>query len=90
VGNNLFRSARNGTCDPAVDTIPAGSAVTWTWTATGGTQHSVESTGATSFTSSAIKSGSGSTYTFTFTTPGTYSYDCGVHGGQMTGRVVVQ
>jgi plastocyanin len=26
----------------------------------------------------------------TFNTPGTYTYDCSVHGSLMTGRIVVQ
>lgn len=90
VGNNHFRSASNGTCDPAVDTVLTGTTVTWTWTSTGGTSHSIESEGATSFTSSVIKTGSGSSYSFQFTTPGTYQYDCAVHGNAMTGRIVVQ
>jgi plastocyanin len=90
VGNNLFRSQRNGTCNPAVDTISIGETVTWTWVNTGGTPHSVRSQGAPAFTSSNTLSGGGSTYSFTFTAPGTYQYDCAVHGSQMTGRVVVQ
>jgi hypothetical protein len=44
---------------------------------------------APSFTSSAIQSGAGKTYQFTFATPGTYQYDCAVHGTMMTGRIVV-
>ena len=90
LGNIFFRSAKNGSCNPAVDTILVGSMVTWTWTGTGGTSHSVESEGSTTFTSSAVKTGSGSTHTFIFTTPGTYAYDCAVHGNQMNGRIVVQ
>jgi plastocyanin len=90
VGNILFRSARNGTCNPAVDTVAVGTTVTWTWVSTGATPHSVQSDGTPSFTSSNTMSGAGSTYTFTFTAPGTYQYDCAVHGEQMTGRVVVQ
>jgi plastocyanin len=35
-------------------------------------------------------SGNGKTYSVTFTTPGTYQYDCAVHGEQMTGTIVVQ
>jgi len=46
--------------------------------------------GSPSFTSSAVLSGSGSTYQVTFTTPGTYQYDCAVHGTMMTGTIVVQ
>ena len=94
VGNIFFRSARNGTCNPAVDTVAAGTPVTWTWVATGATPHSVHSNpptqGAPTFASSNTLSGAGSTYSVTFTTPGTYEYDCSVHGTQMTGRVVVQ
>ena len=90
VGNNFFRSVRNGSCDPAVDTVAAGATVTWTWTGTGGTSHSIESEGGPAFTSSAVMSGNGSTYSFQFTTPGTYQYDCAVHGSAMTGRIVVQ
>jgi plastocyanin len=87
-GNNFFRSARNGTCNPAVDTIPAGGTVTWTWTGT--TSHSVRSQGTPSFPSSAVLTGEGQTYAVTFESAGTYEYDCSVHASQMTGRVVVQ
>ena len=90
VGNIFFRSGHNGTQNPAVDTVAAGTTVTWTWTGTGGQPHSVLSQGAPSFTSSGILTGSGMTYTFTFTTPGTYQYDCAVHGSAMTGTIVVQ
>jgi plastocyanin len=45
--------------------------------------------GSPSFTSSGILSGAGNTYQFTFTAPGTYQYDCAVHGQLMTGRIVV-
>ncbi len=90
VGNNLFRSAHNGSCNPAVDTIAAGGTVTWTWTATGSVSHSVRSQGTPSFPSSNILVGNGASYSFQFTTPGTYRYDCAVHGSAMTGRVVVQ
>lgn len=82
-----FVSSHNGTMNPAVDTIPVGGTVTWTWT--GSLPHSVQSLGTTSFTSSEIKTGSG-THTVTFTAPGTYQYDCAVHGTAMKGTVVVQ
>jgi plastocyanin len=86
VGDNFFKSGRNNTQNPAVDTIAAGGTVTWTWV--GVANHSVESTGSPSFTSSTIKSSG--TYSFTFASAGTYTYDCGVHGLTMTGRVVVR
>jgi plastocyanin len=90
VGNIFFQSAHNGTKNPAVDTVPAGTTVTWTWTATGSTPHSVRSMSTPGFTSSPITSGDGQTYTVTFTTPGTYPYDCAVHQSAMTGTIVVQ
>lgn len=82
-----FVSSHNGSQSPAVDTIPVGGTVTWTWT--GSLPHSVQSLGTTSFTSSDIKTGTG-THTVTFTAPGTYQYDCAVHGTAMKGTVVVQ
>jgi len=92
VGNDFFQSAHNGTRNPAQDTVAVGSTVTWTWTNTGGTSHSVEALPLDnpSFTSSDILTGSGMTYTFTFTAPGTYHYQCAVHGSLMSGTVVVQ
>lgn len=90
IGNIFFKSGHNGTQNPAVDTVAAGTTVTWTWTSTGATPHSVLSEGAPTFTSSNTLTGSGQTYTFTFTTPGTYHYDCAVHGDAMTGTIVVQ
>lgn len=90
VGNILFRSARNGSQNPAVDTVAVGSTVTWTWTGTGTVSHSVQSDASPSFASSAILSGDGKTYSVTFNTPGTYRYDCAVHGLAMAGTIVVQ
>jgi plastocyanin len=90
VGNDFFKSGNNSTQNPAIDTVAAGTTVTWTWTNTGSTPHSVESEGSPSFTSSEILTGDGKTYAFTFTAPGTYQYDCLVHGSAMTGRIVVQ
>jgi len=82
-----FKSARNSTSNPAVDTIAVNGTVTWTWAA-GSISHSVQSTGSPSFTSSATQT-SGS-YSFTFTATGTYQYDCVVHGTGMTGTIVVR
>src|SRR5437879_7217112 len=89
VGNILFKSSHNGSQNPAIDTVAVGSTVTWTWTATGSISHSVQSQGSTSFASGAILAGDGKTYSVTFTTPGTYSYDCAVHGAAMSGTIVV-
>jgi len=81
-----FVSSHNGS-QPAVDTIEVGASITWTWT--GSLSHSVQSVGSSSFASSTTKTGSG-TYAVTFTAPGTYHYDCAVHGAAMTGTFVVQ
>ncbi len=89
-GQIVYISAHNGTANPAVDTVAVGATVTWTWTNNQGVSHSVESEGSTAFASSPIMSGNGQTYAVTFTTPGTYQYDCAVHGTQMNGTIVVR
>jgi plastocyanin len=89
VGNNLFRSNRNSTTNPAVDTVAVDGTVTWTWVSTALTTHSVASEGSPGFTSSALLTGPGETYSFTFLASGTYQYTCAVHP-QMTGRIVVR
>src|SRR2546430_17633193 len=43
VGNIFFRSAHNGTTNPAVDTIAARDSITWSWKAAGA--RSIHSTG---------------------------------------------
>jgi plastocyanin len=90
VGNIFFRSGHNGTQNPAQDTVTVGQTVTWTWTGTGSTPHSVLSQGSPSFPSSNTLTGNGMTYTATFNTPGTYHYECAVHGAAMSGNIVVQ
>jgi len=81
-----FTSARNGTSNPAVDTIAVGGTMTWTWA---GGDHGILSTGSPSFTSQAAAQTSG-TYQVTFNSPGTYTYDCIIHGSAMTGTIVVR
>ncbi len=90
VGDIFFESDRNGTSNPAVDTVAVNGTVTWTWVATGATAHSVQSTGTTNFTSSNVLTGDGSSYHVQFTTAGTYTYNCSVHGNFMNGRIVVR
>jgi plastocyanin len=90
VGNVFFKSVRNGSANSAVDTVAAGGTVTWTWANTANVPHSIRSLGSPSFTGSAIQTGDGSTHQVTFSTPGTYRYDCAVHGGSMSGRIVVR
>lgn len=81
-----FVSRHNGSRHPAVNTIQAGATVTWTWS--GNLPHNVRSIGSPSFPSSATRTGSG-TYALRFEVPGTYRYDCVVHGQAMTGTIVV-
>ncbi len=90
VGNIFFQSAHNGTQNPAVDTVAAGSTVTWTWNAAG--SHSIQSTGGAPniFRNSAVMSAANDSYSVTFQNPGTYPYDCAVHGAAMSGVIVVQ
>ncbi|MFI5210811.1 MAG: plastocyanin/azurin family copper-binding protein [Gemmatimonadales bacterium] len=89
VGNNFFRSTINGSEDPAVDTVAVGDTVTWVWSAAG--SHSIQSTGLTPevFRNSVVMSAAGNRYSVAFRHPGSYSYDCGVHGPVMSGRIVV-
>jgi plastocyanin len=90
VGNNVFTSGHNGSANPAVDTVAAGGTVTWTWTNAGGVQHSVRSLNSPVFRNSVVMSGDGSTYQLVARRPGTYQYDCAIHGAAMTGMIVVQ
>jgi hypothetical protein len=85
-GSNFFTSDKNGTSDPAVDTVVVGHTVLWTGA---GGVHTVQSKGSPSFTNSGNLSGVGATYAVTFNATGTYQYDCGIHGPEMTGRIVV-
>jgi plastocyanin len=89
VGNIVFKSAHNGTANPAVDTAVLGSTITWTLIGTGAVTHSVQSIGATTFPSSGVMLGQESYYSVKFTAPGTYQYDCAVHGQAMRGTIVV-
>jgi plastocyanin len=90
VGDDFFKSAGNSSQNPAVDTINAGASVKWTWT--GAASHSIQSTGVPPavFRNSVVMSGAGTTYTVRLMNPGTYDYDCAVHGAAMTGRIVVR
>jgi len=90
VGNLFFQSAHNQTRNPARDTVLVGQVVTWTWTATGATPHSVTSVSDPGFQGSDQLSGDNTTFTHTFDTPGTYQYICSVHPTTMSGIIVVQ
>lgn len=88
VGNTFFQSAHNSSDNPAVDTVTAGSTVTWAWNESG-TAHGVQSTGFPIFRNSVVMSVRNATYSVTFKTPGTYTYQCAIHGSAMTGQIVV-
>jgi plastocyanin len=88
VGEIFFRSDRNGTQDPAVDTVAVNGVVSWTWVEGSGL-HSIRPIGGT-FEGSDELLGQGSRHEATFAAPGTYEYDCAVHGADMTGRIVVR
>jgi plastocyanin len=85
VGSNFFRSVKNSTQDPAVDTAAVGQPVVWSVTGS----HTVRSLGSPSFTSSGTLV-TGATYEIVFSTAGTYQYDCAIHSAlEMNGRIVV-
>ena len=90
VGSSFFASNHNRTINPAVDTIPVGGTVTWTWVSGPAVPHSVLSTGALTFPSSPVQGGVGLTYRVTFTQPGVYPYTCVRHPTVMRGRIVVR
>lgn len=74
---------------PTSVTIAAGGTVTWTW-ASGSIAHNVEwLTGPGTLPASSAVQTTG-TYQVTFTTPGTYTYDCVIHGAAMSGSVIVK
>jgi plastocyanin len=89
-GTNFFRSNRNGSRNAAVDTVGIGGKVTWVWSSTGAVPHNVQSIGTPTFVSSGVETGDGSRYEVTFSTPGSYRYNCAIHGDLMTGTIVVR
>jgi len=89
VGNNFFRSDRNGSVNAAVDTVAVNGKIRWRWVNTGTAPHNIASMGAPSFMSGPVETGSGMFYELTFTAPGVYRYNCAIHGNLMTGMVVV-
>lgn len=68
---------------PGVTTVSAGSSVTWT--NNDDDAHSVVADNK-AFRSAPLDTGD--SYSFTFTTPGVYTYHCGLHP-QMVGKIVV-
>ena len=93
VGNDFFRSERNQTIAPAVDTVAVGGSVTWTWVVAAAS-HNVTSNPPPGFTSSPTQA-AGTTHTVSFPAAGAYRYYCNIHSsaaatGGMSGRIVVR
>ena len=84
VGNGL-------TFTPGTDTVPVNSYVTWVWDATNTNSHGVHwmSAPPSSLPTDSPTQSSG-IYQWYFSTPGTYTYQCSVHGALMSGTIVVQ
>jgi plastocyanin len=87
VGNNFYRSVRNGSLDPAQDTVAVGGTVTWTWIEPG--SHGVRFDDPT-LSDGPELSASGSVSSTTFPAAGSFTYDCSVHGAVMAGTIVVK
>jgi plastocyanin len=93
IGNDFFRSNRNQTTSPAIDTVAVGGTVTWNWAPAAGS-HNVTSNPPPGFTGSTTQA-AGATYSFVFSAAGTYRYYCGIHSSAiatsgMIGRIVVK
>jgi len=85
VANSI--TIKNFAFSPAMLTVKAGSAVTWT--NQDGVTHAIASDSGypVAFTSDPVASGA--SYTFTFIQPGTYNYHCSIHPS-MKGTIIVQ
>jgi plastocyanin len=96
--NAITITVQNNSFTPRVDTVAVGGTVTWNWAITAGIQHSVTTTGPTSFTSDPAGAiASPHSYgPIIFAVAGTYHYYCTVHGNPgnpptaMSGTIVVR
>ncbi|MEP7214943.1 MAG: plastocyanin/azurin family copper-binding protein [Anaerolineaceae bacterium] len=77
----------DNTFTPSNLTVPMGTKVTWEWG--GGSPHSVAGNWQGAAVQSQQFSRAGS-FEFTFETAGTFTYQCGVHGAAMAGKVTVK
>jgi len=87
LGNDFYRSLRNGSTEPSFDTVAVNGTVTWTWIEEG--EHGVAFDDG-SLPTSALMTAVGSQHSVTFPATGTFLYSCQVHGPQMAGSVVVR
>ena len=83
----LFRSRRNHTVNPAVDTIAVGGTVRWLWQ--GNLTHGVLINTGTVIYDSGAFTAPHAEY-LTFNTADTYQFICSQHGNLMNGRIVVR
>ncbi len=81
-----FTDDVNKTTNPAVTTIPIGDSVQWHWLT--GTHTTTSRTGVGDSWNSGTHT-AGDTFTHTFDVAGTFTYECLVHPGKMSGSVVV-
>lgn len=82
VGNGL-------TFTPGTDTVPVNNYATWVWDAANTNSHGVHWLTGPSLPGDSPTQSSG-IYQVYFSTPGTYTYQCTVHGAAMSGTIVVQ
>ncbi|MBN9492903.1 cupredoxin domain-containing protein [bacterium] len=71
---------------PKALTVPSGTSVTWVWS--GKNKHSVVGTFGSQDVHSPTHQGSGE-LSVTLHTPGTWEYECGVHGKAMSASITV-
>jgi plastocyanin len=86
-GNTFVVEISDNKFSPVSLTVPKDTKVKWTWT--GNNPHSLVGKFGSKDVSSEQHKGSG-TFELTLDTPGTYSYQCGVHGAAMAGKIIVQ
>lgn len=86
-GNAFVVEISDNKFSPASLTVPKDTKVKWTWT--GNNPHSVIGKFGNKDVSSEQHTHTGS-FELTMDTPGTYSYQCGVHGAGMAGKIIVQ
>lgn len=91
-GGHTLSVAMTGVAfSPSIDTVAAGSTVTWT--NDDGFAHTVTSSPGSADTYDSGNVASSGTYPHTFNNPGTYAYYCQLHGtpsSGMRGTIVVQ
>jgi plastocyanin len=79
----------NNSFQPGALSVAAGTTVTWRW-GPSAVNHNVAPVGGTEPSRSGAPESAPATHNHTFNTPGTYSYQCEVHGPSMSGVITVQ